>query len=525
MLPSELLAVWKRKGAIVPRYARPSPENLEVSSTLIDAYKRHLGEKKKEIKRVVTELEDYGYEYRFVRGLSLLLDRRSIFRCDSRVDSVKLRRTIYEAAGKLGPPTTFEDRRQILEPVAAELKLTPGVVEELLYADLEPELILDAFEPPSPEELLKQYNLSLTQTLMFDSTEMSFTSTGNWQRIFHSIKRAGLIYDVSLDGSFRVHIDGPSSLFKLTRRYGTSIAKLIPVVVSSPEWKIEAKILWKYTNEICDFKLECSKHGTLLKKQHAETATYDSATEEDFAVRFKALDSGWHLKREPEPIVAGKRVIIPDFSFERDGLKVFMEIIGFWTEEYLQRKVEKLNKVNVDMLLAVDETLACEKLANLQKQGKLIIYFRRRIPLPPVLRYLQEAFQEVRAKQIELLRNLPITFTEPIVSYKEFAARVGTSVEAAKDALTAKKPQGYIILDDSLVRLDKVEQVKKRIDEYISLKGHLPYSEAVKIMENEQISDMPTLLMVLGYKILWRGISNEQAEVIKNSNQPSAAQT
>ncbi len=525
MLPSELLAVWKRKGAITPRYARLSPENLEVSSILIDAYKRHLGERKKEIKRVVVELEDYGYEYRFVRGLSLLLDRRSSFRRDSRGDSVKLRRTIYEATGKLGPPTTFEDRRRIVESVASELKLTAEVVEELLYADLDLELILDAFEPPSPEELLKQYNLSLTQTLMFDSTEMSFTSTGNWQRIFHSIKRAGLIYDITRNGSFRVHIDGPGSLFKLTRRYGTSIAKLIPVVVSSPDWKIEAKILWKYTNEICDFKLECSKHGALLKKQHAESVTYDSAVEEDFALRFNALDSGWQLKREPEPIVAGKRVIIPDFSLERDGLKVFLEIIGFWTAEYLKRKVEKLSLVDVDMLLAVDETLACEKVTNLEKQGKRVIYFRNKIPLAPILRYLQEAFQEVRAKQIEVLGNLPITFTEPMVSFKEFAARIGTSVEAAKYALTAKKPEGYVILDDGLVRMDKVEQVKKRIDEYMSLKGHLPYSEAAKIMEDEQISDMNTLLTALGYRILWHGISDEQAEVIRNSNQTSETQT
>ena len=79
MLPSDLLLVWKRKGAILPRYAKPSRSNDEAANILIEAYKTHIGEKKKVLKSLVAELEDKGYEYRFVRGLSLLLDRKSTF--------------------------------------------------------------------------------------------------------------------------------------------------------------------------------------------------------------------------------------------------------------------------------------------------------------------------------------------------------------------------------------------------------------------------------------------------------------
>src|SRR5665647_228770 len=100
-------------------------------------------------------------------------------------------------------------------------------------------------------------------------------------------------------------------------------------------------------SEICNLKIDSRKHSLLLKKPNLPLVTYDSAVEESFASQFQAVKSGWTLKREPEPVPAGTQVIIPDFSFERAGVKVYLEIVGFWTEEYLLRKIEKLKQVAV----------------------------------------------------------------------------------------------------------------------------------------------------------------------------------
>jgi len=519
VLPSELLVVWKRKGVIWPRYAKLSSDNLEAASGLIEVYKRHIGEKKGVLKEFVSELEDKGYDYRFVRGLSFLLDRRSVFKCSDKVDPIELRRKIYEATEKLGLPTTSEQRNRIIETVALEQKLTPEMVEGFFYADLGSELILEKFDVLPSHELLEEYNLSLTQTLLFDATELNFTASGNWQRIFYAIKRLGLIYEASRDGRFDVKIDGPASLFKLTRRYGTAMAKLLPVVIANPEWTVEAKILWEYTNEICDFKIESWRHRAMLKKPQLPTVSYDSSVEEDFAQRFQALKSGWLLKREPDPILAGKQVIIPDFSLDREGITVYIEVVGFWTVEYLMRKIEKLKKVNVNMLVIVNEGLACGKLADLERHPQLnIIYYRDRVPLPPILRHLEEAFRRVQAKQEDLLVGLPMIFTEPVVNYEEFAARIGVSVEAVRKALTEKAPTGYTVMGNCLVRKDKLEQIRKKIEEQTSRTGRLPLFVAVKIVETEGLEDAYGTIETLGYKIFWHGISTEKAEVIKPEN-------
>ena len=58
MLPSNLLSVWKRKGIIQPRYAKPSTGNLQVANTLIEAYKHSVGKKKSTLKKIADDLED-----------------------------------------------------------------------------------------------------------------------------------------------------------------------------------------------------------------------------------------------------------------------------------------------------------------------------------------------------------------------------------------------------------------------------------------------------------------------------------
>jgi predicted nuclease of restriction endonuclease-like RecB superfamily len=516
VLPSELLAVWKRKANLWPRYARATEDNLEVANSLINDYKNHVGEKKGVLKAFIGQLEDEGYEYRFVRGLAHLLDRKSTFKCNDKINPVELRRRIFQATGKLGLATNEERRNRIIETVASEMKVTPQTVEEFLYADLDSELILEEFDPSTSDELLKEYNLSLTQTLLFDSTELSFTASGNWQRIFYAVKRLGLIYEVYKDGKLWVKIDGPASLFKLTRRYGTATARLLPTIIANPEWTVEAKILWRYTNEVCSFKLESWKHRTIFKSSQQPTVSYDSAIERDFAEQFQSLRTGWQLKREPEPVPAGKQVIIPDFSLEKEGVKVYVEIVGFWTLEYLLRKIEKLKKVDANMLVAVNENLACEKFADLEKAARMnIIYYRDKIPLAPILRYLEQAFQGVQLTQKDFLKNLPVIFTEAVVNYEEFATRIGVSTDAVKATLAEKPPEGYTVMPNGLVRKDKFEQIRKRIDEQFSLTGHLHLSEAIGIIEKEGVSDAAKFLETFGYKIIWHGISAEKAEVTK----------
>ena len=124
MLPAELLSVWKRKGHIQPKYAKLTPENLKIAQTVINEFKNHIGHKKKNLKVALSELEESYNSYRFIRGLATLLERKSIFRCESGINPERLRMQVFKIVDEMGIPTTSENRRIILEALSESTGLT-----------------------------------------------------------------------------------------------------------------------------------------------------------------------------------------------------------------------------------------------------------------------------------------------------------------------------------------------------------------------------------------------------------------
>src|SRR5205823_5118727 len=79
----------------------------------------------------------------------------------------------------------------------------------------------------------------------------------------------------------------------------------------------------------------------------SQEPTFDSLVEAALYREHKSLEKqgythGWRLQREPDPLLAPGVVIIPDFAFLRGGTRVFMEIAGFWSPTYKEKKLAKL---------------------------------------------------------------------------------------------------------------------------------------------------------------------------------------
>jgi len=93
-----------------------------------------------------------------------------------------------------------------------------------------------------------------------------------------------------------------------------------------------------------------------------DSSLYDSGVERSFAQAFSALESsqgvdGWQLEREPEPLLLEQGILIPDFALTRAGRRVYIEIVGFWTPAYRERKIQKLQQLRGrdDLVLAIPE--------------------------------------------------------------------------------------------------------------------------------------------------------------------------
>ncbi len=517
MLPSNLLKARTSRGKVHPVYAPLDPNIINLAERIIEAFNKNVGRKKKHLIEVIKQYEEEGFDYRLIRGLSKLLERRCVFEVESPANPSEVRMATFEEASRIGV-VSLEDRAQVIKHVGNRLNLTPEEVEKALYSDIDEELILRKFDSLPAETLIRYYNLALTQTLLFKCLRIEFTASDNWKRIFRTIKHLGLMYSVEEEEkgggyhSYRVSVDGPMSLFKMTDRYGTLLAKLLPEIVASESWSIKAEILGRDRKRIYIFEQLSSDVKDIISDVGREEAPparlYDSTVEERFAKKFEALNSGWTIKREPEPLPAGRHVLIPDFGFEKHGVKVYLEVVGFWTQEYLERKISKLNSlVNVDMLAAVDENLACSKLRRMKGP---VIYYAKDVPVKPILDHLHMREEEVSEGEAELLKSRgDLKLKGDIISVEEIAKDQTVTVDAARQFAENLKPEGYRRVGDYFIAEAKLKELADKI----SSLGESTFTEAANIIEAEGLNNPQQVLEALGYTVEWFGLTPEMSRI------------
>ena len=93
------------------------------------------------------------------------------------------------------------------------------------------------------------------------------------------------------------------------------------------------------------------------------------------------------MTREGDILWKGQKAFLPDFVFDHeDGRRVLMEIVGFWTPEYLREKVKTLEIFREhNILLAVSETLE-DKFPEMPMH---VIKYKSALKLKDVLEYLE----------------------------------------------------------------------------------------------------------------------------------------
>jgi predicted nuclease of restriction endonuclease-like RecB superfamily len=524
MLPSNLLITTFVRGKIRPRYAPLSKETLQLVERLSVLFQNVIGQSKKALYEGLEKLENDGhYDYRLTRGLAVLLMRRCVFEASSPVDSKSARRLVFTLASEVGLPTTREKRGEIIRRVAEELKVTTEDLEKSLWSDFDENLKLKQFDRMDDEALIRYYNLGLTQTLLFKAVNVDFTvRRGSYKNIFRTIKRLGLMYFVETLGgdNYKISVEGPMALVKMTEKYGTSIAKLLPVILQSEYWKIRADILRRREGfpRVFTFELECGEVKGQIEamSQYATESTqlFDSGIEEKFWRDFVAFGSGWTIRREPEPLVTSSgTVMIPDFSFEKDGAKVYFEVVGFWTTQYLEKKIEKLRQLSIpNMIIAVDKKLgASRRLSGLPAD---VIFFEKSVSLKPILDRLKKVEVDAFSKQLSKASQIQLKLEGDLVELKDISRQTDVPVEALKKHFEERPQSGYVGVGDQLIS----ERLLKEIDaklESLRTNKIMTLSEASNLIEGAGIKSPQTLLNLLGYGVRWHGIEPSKAEISK----------
>ena len=408
MLTADLARSRTRNGEIRPLFIDMADDQYrKTTRQLLELFEDHLGKPKGDLEDAIDELTVTDTDYKIIQGLAKLLKDECDFAVQADADPREIRQRLFEKANDRYPivrqPTLGEDTQklEIYSAVADEMGISLEDCYTGMYADLDDnkrlvrfgDQTVNGYEPDdessttkltgnSTQEydqadqtvdwLLARYNLALAQAVLYDATEMRIRVWDTFGTVFSYVKLFGLmhrIYPIDADGNrvastdaaagYEAVLDGPASLFSKTQKYGIRMATFLPALPLCEHWEMTADIAAdQHGTDTHQFTLDTDDG---LVSHYSAGREFDSDVERTLARKWDRANTDWKLEREQDVFDLSNEVMIPDFAIEQpDGRRAILEIVGFWTPEYLNAKLQKIRQVDADnFVLAVSERLAC----------------------------------------------------------------------------------------------------------------------------------------------------------------------
>ncbi|TWT73156.1 DUF790 family protein [Allorhodopirellula solitaria] len=338
---------------------------LPAVEQILGIYRDQVGRTRRElhtlVQRTMQELEDCSSVR--MSAFCKLLDDASEFDQDRSGAAATLRRRVFTLAAAYHPLVHAPDHLF----ASSEAEVKQKIADQLgrSWPDIEAELFADVIEfhrlktPPDASidaaALLSRYNVAQTQTALYSAVELTVLAGRDFKTILRYAKLARLMHTISRQGNgYTLRFNGPASIVRETRRYGVAMARFLPGLLAADDWRMRAIVIGPLRRR---FALQLSSRDGL--RSEVAPSDFDSELEETFHRRWLESDTGdWQIARESTVLHSGQNVFMPDFTFRHpDHGEMLLEIIGFWTPEYLREKAQRLAQFSDHgrILLAVAE--------------------------------------------------------------------------------------------------------------------------------------------------------------------------
>jgi len=280
----------------------------------------------------------------------------------------------------LGVPALDADARAArLAAAGVILGLASRDVEQVLWADLPNERPIELRQGrPPAAEVAAHANVGLAQRSLARAHAVELRVRGDAGPLMRAVAARGLIAATSLapDGATVFAIAGPLALCHRTSVYGRALGGLVPLRGGCDDFEMQ---------------IRAEARGQLYELVVAAPALLPAlpAPRPWKLVERLARDlekRGFSLERAPAPIASPHGIVCPDLRVEvaapsglaGDARSVWLEVVGFWTPEYLARKVARYAAAGIrDVVLCVDSERACDD--DDPPAGACVVRFARRI--------------------------------------------------------------------------------------------------------------------------------------------------
>ena len=383
-------------------YLPLTKQMLRVYENGIGRTRRHLHQ---EVEKIFFNVEDCPI--RRIKAFCKLLDDAGRYDRDRAGNAYPLRKQIFETSAPYHPLVKEKDRFfefsevEVKEAVVKVLKDKKVIdlawkpdwrenwreIATRLFSDVMEFHRLEEFDGyPGPGAFLARYNIAQVQAALYFAASITVWASRDFKTIIRYAKLARLMHTIRRRGErgYVIRFDGPASVLRHTRLYGVWMAKFLPALISCRGWRMHAEL--KMPPSGWPASLDLSERDG-LKSHISPPDAFDSTVEEKFSTKWgEAPRDGWSLEREGGILHANQKVFVPDFVLRHEsGRRVYLEIVGFWTRDYLEDKARTLELfLNVPIILAVHRSLT-EQLPSLPFP---MVTYKTNLQLKPILEIL-----------------------------------------------------------------------------------------------------------------------------------------
>ncbi len=349
-------------------------------------------------------------------------------------------------------------REPALDAFAASLGLTRATLDALLAQDdlRAARLTRLSDAAPAPAELAARYNQCAVEGLLASASDVTWrieprdgASLGaTVKRVCFLARRMGVSYEVTFDDASQsearlvaergglyavpttlerarqpvvITLHGPREMMGGVNQYGDRLARLCRALLGyRRDIPAEAALgdvaalsgmaaihihgrpcLFELDERLARLLRTGATHDEDAVRQGAtETVAFDSSLERRLHADFAALEragetAGWRLEREPEPVILGNTILVPDFALTRDNRRVYLEVAGYWRPDYRARKARKLATLRgaVALIVAAPEDARAE-FAGLDASYPFLWYRDDAISAPAIVTAIERAYDD-----------------------------------------------------------------------------------------------------------------------------------
>lgn len=234
-------------------------------------------------------------------------------------------------------------RRTVIETLCADLPITPVQFEFLLHLDDEGEaLLVRGSAPPEAADVVALYNFHSLETALRNARSITLRLAGDVWPLLLSVRNLARRYNLRYDIT-----EGPRDLFgqqmvvtwhgakdalgNWSRTGRRIIRGLLRLLASHPDCAIEGTALVTLAGKSSIVKLSRRELQTLSvsvkSAEQPQDEIWETTLDTQLAAAWsranaKGETAGWRLRRDPEPLVLDKGVLIADFVALRGPQRV-----------------------------------------------------------------------------------------------------------------------------------------------------------------------------------------------------------